>query len=102
MNDPHMNGVDLSQGKVQPMDREPWDTGNRLLAEGPMEVTFATVQTQRGQRLAMTFRTHSTTFTAFFDRQNGMAAGQKIMDEASGLTSLVLPTDVPPTFRPGT
>jgi len=96
-----MNGVDLSQGKVQPMDRTPYDTGNRMLSEGPMEMTFATVQTRQGQRLAVTFRTHSTTFTAFFDRVNGVAAGQKIMEESSSLTSLVLPTDVPPGFRPG-
>lgn len=101
MNDPKINGVDLSQGRVQPMDREPFDSGNRLLAEGPMEVTFATVQTQRGQRLAVTFRTPSTTFTAFFDRANGMAAGQKISEESATLTSLVLPTEVSPTFRPG-
>lgn len=97
MND-HMNGVDLGQ-QVKPMGRTPFDTGNRMLAEGPTEMTFATVQTQRGQRLAVTFRTHSTTFTAFFDRANGMAAGNKIVEESRGLTSLVLPTDVPPTFR---
>lgn len=101
MNDPQMNGHDLSEGKIQKMDRTPFDTGNPLLGEGPSEVTFAKVPTSRGERLAVTFRTHSTTFTAFFDQVNGRAFGNKVVEEASGLTSLILPAQAPATFRPG-
>lgn len=96
-----MNGADLSEGQITQMDRTPYDTGNRLLSEGPTEITFATVQTRQGQRLAVTFRTPSTTFTTFFNRNSGLAAGQKIVEESSTLTSLIVATDVPPTFRPG-
>jgi hypothetical protein len=92
---------DLSEGKIRNMDRTPYDTSNRLLAEGPMEVTFAKVQTQGGERLAVTFRTPSTTFTALFNQVNGRAFGQKITEESGGLTSLILPSQAPATFKPG-
>jgi len=101
MNDPQMNGKDLSEGKVQKMDRTPFDTGNRILGEGPMEVTFAKVPTSKGERLAVTFRTHSTTFTAFFDQVNGRAFGNQVVEQAGSLTSLILPIQAPATFRPG-
>ncbi len=97
-------GVDLAQGQIKPMDRTPFDTGNRLLkqmgASTPCEITFAKVQTEQGQRLAVTFRTPSTTFTAFFDRKDGVSAGTKIAEESATLSSLVLPAQVPATFRP--
>lgn len=100
MNEANGSAVDLGQGKIQPMDRTPFDTGNQLLAQmgagSPVEITFAKVQTQQGQRLAVTFRTPNTTFTAFFGRQDGVAAGKKIVEESSSLTTLI----VPQTFRP--
>ncbi len=103
MND-HSNGVDLSQGKVQKMDRTPFDTGNQLLTQmgagSPVEITFAKVQTQQGQKLAVTFRTPNTTFTAFFGRADGIAAGTKIVEECTTLTSLLVTGQVPPTFKP--
>jgi len=103
MNDAN-GAVDLSQGKVQKMDRTPYDTGNQLLAQmgagAPVEITFAKVQTQQGQRLAVTFRTPNTTFTAFFGRADGLATGTKIVEECSTLTSLLVTSQVPPTFKP--
>lgn len=85
------DGVNLGQAQFHDTGQAPVDTANGLLAEGPMTVHFAKVQTQKGQRLAVTFRTPSTTFTAFFDRASGMAAGGKIVEECGQLTGLVVP-----------
>jgi hypothetical protein len=94
----------VNEPQIKPMERTPLDTGNLLvLQQGPgsaVEITYAKVQTQMGQMLAVTYRTPTTTFTVFFDRANGAAHGSKVAEECSSLTGLIVAgPQVPDTFR---
>lgn len=72
----------------------PYDGSNRLLSETPAEMTVGIVQTQGGQRLALTFRTPSTTFTVFPDRAIADTWRGMIAAAVSSMNGLILPPGV--------
>ncbi|MDX3759338.1 hypothetical protein [Streptomyces sp. AK02-04a] len=68
----------------------PVDPGNAMLAETPAQMTCALVDTPRGQRMAMTVRTASTTLTVLLARDDARAWGQQISNGAEQMSGLIL------------
>lgn len=69
----------------------PFDPTNRLLSETPAEMTVGLVQTQGGQRLAVTIRTASTTVTVFPDRAVADAWRGMLATALSQMNGLIIP-----------
>jgi hypothetical protein len=72
----------------------PYDQTNRLLGETPAEMTASVVQTSAGQRLALTFRTASTTFTVFPDRAVANAWRGMITSAVAEMNGFIVPPGV--------
>lgn len=68
----------------------PVDPGNAMLAETPAQMTCALVDTPRGQRMAMTVRTASTTLTVLLARDDARAWGQQISNGSEQMSGLIL------------
>jgi hypothetical protein len=80
----------------------PFDPGNPYLGETPTHVTYAVVDTPGGQRLAITFRTPSTTFTVFADKANGQSWHRMMGQQLDRMSSIqVVPASGLPLGRPG-
>lgn len=93
----HVNGH-----APQPAQELPaFDPANPMLAETPTSISAARLRTAAGERLAVTFRTSSTTFTVLFERQFALNLAADLQAEASQMTSLVIPTALGPFGMPG-
>jgi hypothetical protein len=73
-----------------PPQPPPFDPGNQLLGETPAQITTALVDTPRGQRMALTVRTGSTTMTVFLSRDDAHAWAQAINTSAGQMSGLLL------------
>lgn len=82
----------------------PWDTGNPNLAEVPTQVTYSVVDTPQGQRMAITYRTASTTFTVFADKAAAQTWHKLMGQQLDSMSSLqIIPANGLPhgLQRPG-
>lgn len=68
----------------------PVDTGNGLLSETPAQLTASLMDTPRGQRMALTVRTASTTLTVLLGRDDAEQWGQLISTMAGQMSGLIL------------
>lgn len=68
----------------------PVDPGNAMLAETPAQMTCALMDTPRGQRMALTVRTASTTLTVLLARDDASQWGQIITGTAGQMSGLIL------------
>lgn len=73
---------------AQPGQQTPWDTGNPYLTQVDTQVTYSVVDTPQGQRLAVTYRTASTTFTAFADKAAAQRWHQLMGQQIDSMSSL--------------
>jgi hypothetical protein len=62
------------------------DLGNGLLSEGPAQFTTAVVDTPRGQRLALTIRTPTTTLTILLIGRDARAWSEQFSRDAKLLS----------------
>lgn len=65
----------------------PIDPGNTLLAETPAQLVTGLIQTAQGQRLALTIRTASTTFTVLLGQADGRTWGRNIIQTADAMSA---------------
>lgn len=72
----------------------PYDPTNRLLTETQTEMTVSLVDTPGGQRMALTMRTASTTFTVFPDRATADTWRGMIAAGVAQMKGLILPPGV--------
>jgi hypothetical protein len=64
----------------------PVDQGNHLLAETPAQIATALLDTPRGQRLAMTVRTPTTTLTVLLGAADAKTWAALITREAAAMS----------------
>lgn len=64
----------------------PFDPGNPILGEQPAQLTTTILDTQAGQRLAMTVRTPSATLTVFLGGADAKTWGAQVADAASRMS----------------
>jgi hypothetical protein len=73
-----------------PPQPPPFDAGNGLLAETPAQLSASLTDTPRGQRMALTVRTASTTLTVLLARDDAEQWGQLISGMAGQMSGLIL------------
>jgi hypothetical protein len=76
-----------AMGAPAPPAPTPLDTGNTLLAEQPAQLFTAILPTPRGQRLALTIRTPSSTTTVLLAGADAKTWAAVLTREAAKLSS---------------
>lgn len=69
----------------------PYDTGNPLLGGGPASIALTQVPTVNGEMTAATFRTMSTTLTAFLTREELYKWADVMRSHADQMGGLIVP-----------
>ncbi|NUS26053.1 MAG: hypothetical protein HOV92_17775 [Streptomyces sp.] len=84
-----------------PQQAPPVDPGNAMLGETPAQMTCALMDTPRGQRMALTVRTASTTLTVLLARDDAEQWGELITATAGRMSGLILAGVMPAAVPEG-